>query len=176
MIGLQSERLYLAPIKEESLDKMYLWKNDLFLLERLMAQPFFSAQETVKQWLQRNSTDPNQVFLGIYLKENDELIGVSRLMFIDWLHRTTEIGAYIGPEEHRGKGYGREMFTLIFNYAFEHLNLHKIIFRMLDSDNVYKKLYQDLGAEHEGVQRQQFWLNGRYEDMCLMGLINKKHR
>ena len=160
MIGLQSERLYLAPIKEESLDKMYLWKNDLFLLERLMAQPFFSAQETVKQWLQRNSTDPNQVFLGIYLKENDELIGVSRLMFIDWLHRTTEIGAYIGPEEHRGKGYGREMFTLIFNYAFEHLNLHKIIFRMLDSDNVYKKLYQDVGAEHAGVQRQKFWLNG----------------
>ena len=47
MIGLQGERLYLAPVKEESLELLYTWKNDLFLLERLMARPTFSAPETV---------------------------------------------------------------------------------------------------------------------------------
>ncbi|WP_367883814.1 GNAT family N-acetyltransferase [Thermococcus peptonophilus] len=30
------------------------------------------------------------------------------------------------PPEERGKGYGTEVAALLVNYAFNHLNLHKV--------------------------------------------------
>lgn len=172
MKGLHGNNIYLAAIEEEELSNIHKWKNDIALLDDVKGYHILSTNADVKEWYTRNTKDKNQVLLGIYTSKND-FIGIARLMFIDWISKTTELGIYIGEKDFKGKGHGKEAVSLLINYAFNELNFHKINLRVLESNLNAKNLYLKAGFEIEGIQKEQFWINGKYENVVFMGLLKK---
>nr|WP_240910573.1 GNAT family N-acetyltransferase [Thermococcus sp. GR6] len=57
--------------------------------------------------------------------ESERLIGIAGFNWINWQARWGEILYYLAPEE-RSKGYGSETVKVLCEYAFRHLNLHKV--------------------------------------------------
>src|SRR5690349_8247041 len=107
MMGIASNNLFLAKVEENNLQQIYEWKNDLSLLDLVKSHSVLSNFDDVKDWYHRNTHDKNQVLLSINTLDN-KIIGIARLMFIDWISRTTELGIYLGSNEYTGKSYGTE--------------------------------------------------------------------
>ena len=57
------------------------------------------------------------------------------------------------------------------NYAFKDLNLHKVYLRVLESNLNAIKVYDTCGFVKEGKLRSQFWVNGKYENVLIMGIL-----
>jgi RimJ/RimL family protein N-acetyltransferase len=130
---LKSENIFLSVIKESDLSLIYEWKNDIKLSTLINSYFYPISYAEVEEWFKKNQNDKNQVLFGIYLVKTVKLIGVVRLMFIDWIGRNSEFGIYIGDFQERGKGYGKEIIDMILKYAFCHLNLKKVYLKVAES-------------------------------------------
>ena len=173
---LKGERVYLGPLEESDLDQLHVWKNDLALASQLLARPFPTTREEVAAWHKTNQADKNQVILAIRPSGANELVGLARLMFIDWLGRTCELGIFIGPGQRRGQGLGKEAVRLLVRHAFDSLNLRRVHLRVAESNAAAIACYRACGFAQEGVLREHAWNAGRYENVVLMGLLRSEAR
>lgn len=173
-IGISGANLYLADIKETHLEIIYKWKNDFELNDLVIAPPFPVSDLAVKQWLQDNQKDRNQVLFGVFYQDSHQFIGIARLMFIDWIGRTADVGLYIGDRKYRGKGLGTEIVNTILSYGFERLNLHKLSLRVLESNIPAVKCYESCGFTREGCLVNHYWINGCHQNALLMAIFSDK--
>ncbi|WP_413173375.1 GNAT family N-acetyltransferase [Anabaena azotica] len=176
LTNINGTRIYLKNLELENLDKIYIWKNDFQLGNLVMAHPLPVNKTQVENWLKNNQSDKNQILFGIFILNTDDCIGIVRLMFIDWISATADLGIYIGDSEYRGQGFGKEVIKLILNYGFMGINLHKICLKVLESNVNAIRCYQSIGFIQEGILRQQYWCNGKYENVILMGILNSEYQ
>lgn len=173
---LSAYQVCLKTIEDQDLEYIYKWKNDWGLAELIKAYPLPIARYEIQEWVKKNHSDKNQIFLGIYLKDYVSIIGVIRLKYIDWISRNAELGIYIGEDKYRGRGLGKEALKLLLKYAFQEINLHKISLTVLEYNANAIKLYKSCGFTQEGLLREQFWVNGKYENVFLMGLLRNEYK
>lgn len=173
---LSGYQVCLKTLEEQDSDYIYKWKNDWELAKLIKAYPLPIVKYEIQEWLKKNLSDKNQIFLGIYLKDSVSIIGVIRLKYIDWISRNAELGIYIGEDKYRGRGLGKEALKLLLNYAFQEINLHKISLTVLGSNINAIKLYSSCGFTKEGLLKEQFWVNGKYENVFLMGLLRNEYK
>lgn len=103
--------------------------------------------------------------------EDDALVGFVALFAIEWGNRTAQCAIGIGDAAFRGKGYGTEGLTLLLQYAFRELNLHRVGLDVISYNQSAINLYERLGFQLEGRRRQAVWREGRYFDRLDMGIL-----
>lgn len=165
---LIGKNVYLGNLQEHHLESIHRWKNDFELGDLVLSPPWPSTHEDVAAWRKANQEDPKQVLFGVFCNDDDRCIGIARLMFIDWISRTTEIGLYIGNKEDRGKTLGKEVVLLLLDYAFKRLNLYKVTLRVLETNIPAVKCYESCGFEQEGLLKNHVWINSEYKSVKLM--------
>ena len=173
--GKLDNQVYLQVIEISDLEKIYKWKNDFELSNLIMSHPLPFSTHQIHGWFDRNQDDRNQVLFGIYLLEHHQIVGIVRLMFIDWISSNAELGIYIGDAEMRNKGIGKKAIQLILKYAFKQLNLSRVYLHILESSNSTIQLYQGLGFIPEGTLRQHYWVNGKYENVLIFGMLRSEY-
>ncbi len=169
--GLRGRLVCLKVIEAQDIEQLYEWKNEYELATLIKAYPLPLTRHEIDEWVKKNQSDKNQVFLGVFLLKGLALVGVARLKYIDRISANTELGIYIGDKDHRGKGLGKEALNLILAYAFRDLNLHKVYLKVLESNTKAIRLYEGCGFSKEGTLREQFWSQGRYENIVSMGIL-----
>lgn len=177
VVFLKGKRIYLRPIEEGDLSACQRWINDPDCRRYLISQlPMNASSE--QSWLKslNVSSNPSTIALAIVLKRGDRFIGNTELHRIDWLNRHAESGAMIGEAGFRDQGYGSEAKTLMLEYAFNSLGLHRI------SSSVFAKNLRSLaylkkaGYREEGVRRERFFRNGEWIDEILLGILAQDWR
>jgi RimJ/RimL family protein N-acetyltransferase len=73
-----------------------------------------------------------------------------------------------------GQGLGTEATRMMLDYGFGTLNLNRIWLQVFASHVGAQRVYEKAGFRKEGVQRQQHFLEGRYEDGVLMGILRSE--
>ena len=101
-------------------------------------------------------------------------IGSVGLHGIDWKNRTATHGALIGNKDYWGKGYGRDVYMTLFNYAFNSLNLRKICAQILSFNERSVKCALACGYQIEGKQRKQNYVKGEYWDLIIIGVFKEE--
>jgi RimJ/RimL family protein N-acetyltransferase len=137
----------------------------------MTADPRPTSLEETEAWLKTTLSDKNQVLLGVF--HNGQLIGIIRLMFIDWVSRVSEFGIYIGPPELRGAGLGAAALEQAIEFAFTSLNLRKVWLRVLSTNYRALKLYRAYGFREEGVLQQHYFSGGIYHDLIVMAVYRQ---
>lgn len=175
MIKVGNE-LLLRKLDKEHARVIHDCRNDLDLQILIASSPLPTNYEDTVHWLEKVNSDPHQIFFGIFWCGNTDpkLIGVVRLMFINWIHRNAELGIYIVQEEYRGRGIGQKVLNSVIDYAFFALNLNKLYLKVTVNNLRAYNCYESVGFAKVGVLKEHFWLMGKYTDAIMMEMILPK--
>lgn len=98
-----------------------------------------------------------------------EIIGTINTSFVDLRNRHLMLGITIFDTSNRGQGYGGEAISLLTDFAFLELNMHRVYLGCFSFNEKAAKLYEHLGFDFEGVNRAFVYRNGRYYDEICFG-------
>lgn len=104
-----------------------------------------------------------------------EYIGTISLHGIDWIARKGEVGYMIGSREHWGKGVATEAVALITDYAFNRLNLNKIIAGVVDGNIGSVKVLEKNGYKQYATLPEEYYLEGKYFDAAQFYKLQRWH-
>jgi RimJ/RimL family protein N-acetyltransferase len=130
----------------------------------------YSRHET-QSWLERTLQDKHTLTLGIVEQPTDALIGFAGISGISLFNRSGEYFILIGNKGAWSKGYGTEVTTLIVDYGFATLNLHRIGLTVSETNYGGVKAYQRAGFTREGILRQASYRDGHYHDKIVMSIL-----
>jgi diamine N-acetyltransferase len=162
--------VFLSSIEKEDVDILYQWINDKELVHYNSYYKPVSWFEH-EEWIKNTLNDPLIVLFGIRLEENKKLIGTCRLHSINYRDRKSELQIRIGIKEMSGKGYGTQAINQLLEFAFSELNLNKVYLYVFIENVRAVKSYQKAGFKVEGTLLQDAYINGRYLDTYLMGIL-----
>ncbi|MCF6136308.1 GNAT family N-acetyltransferase [Pseudalkalibacillus berkeleyi] len=168
---LKGERIYLRPVTKDDLDWLYYHTMNDQEGRRLTGTQAVYSQQGIQNWFDRNSTDDSRMDLIICLQEGNQRIGDIAMMDIDHLNRNAIVRIAIFEGDKLGKGYGTEAMSLLLEYGFEVLNLHRVGLDVFAFNTRGIKSYEKLGFQQEGVIRDQLYYDGEYHDSILMGVM-----
>ena len=169
VIFLKGKRVILRPLSENDVSQLTRWINDPQVRQFIKnSVPLNESAE--RNWVQslekRSQTD---IVLGIEVK--GKLIGNIGLHRIDWKHRIATTGAIIGEKEYWGKGFGTDAKMALLNYAFNDLNLRKLVSHVYAFNERSLAYSLHCGYRVEGRLRRHRFVNGRYWDEIILGLF-----
>lgn len=171
---LIGKKVYLRGLEESDLKYIKKWLSDSDFTKFLFQGDFPHSLDKLTENFAKDKKQGNPVFAIIY-KKNNKVIGWAGLYEIDWISRTAEIRFFIGEKKYWGKGLATESVSLIIDYGFHKLNLHRIYGGMNEENYGSAKIFQKLGFSNEGRSKDDHFRNGRYYDILRFGLINKKN-
>ncbi|WP_017813267.1 GNAT family N-acetyltransferase [Paenibacillus shenyangensis] len=103
-----------------------------------------------------------------------ENVGALNLNSIDERNGTFSIGIQV-DRDHRGKGYGTSAIHLLLKYAFFERRLNKFNNYVLEGNIASATMLRKVGCIQEGIRRQMFYTDGRYQDCILFGLTKDEY-
>lgn len=167
MSNMVGELVSLRPIEKKDLEVLNRWKNkeEVYMFLGGGYHPISPDQQ--EKWLDSmiDQTGSNRRFMIIV---NDRAVGMVGLYDINWIHRTCEIGSFIGDTAARGKGYASEACTLLEQYAGNYLNLRKINLKVVTDNKKGVAMWSKLGYTIAGKLKQERYIKGQYRDLTLM--------
>jgi len=166
-----NEPVFLRALEAGDIERTHKWHNDPELYATLIGTFHPVSMLTESKWLeQKAGRSTAEVNLAICDCGDSSHIGNVYLHEINWVWRTAKMGIFIGDRQRRGKGLGSSAIRQILAYAFEHLNLRRIHFSVLEDNTAARKVYEKCGFTTEGVLPQHVYKDGRYHNVVLMGL------
>lgn len=166
-----AESIALGPILPIDLPTLFQWADtpDTARFNEPYHPPNWQRQEAF--WL-NTEQDRSRVFFAIRSRETTDIIGYVQIMQIHAIHRSAVLGVLIGNPRDRGKGKGREALRLAIGYCWSHLNLSRLALSVFAGNDRALGLYTSLGFQEEGRLRHAHFIDGRWTDVILMGLLH----
>lgn len=176
MPRLTGENVVLREFRWEDLPDMRRWITDADVTRYLGAR-FIRPQtwEQTESYLRGLlSGDVGGESLVVADRGTLNYLGQVNLQSIDQLSRQGELALVIA-REHWGKGAGREALELMLRHAFFHLNLNRVWLKVFPENVRAVRLYEGAGFAREGLLRQDAFLEGRYRDALIMGMLREDY-
>lgn len=173
---LIGEKIILRPLKIEDLEKTHQWRNNIELIKLTQGVRFPKTLEMDKDWFFQalNDKSNRNIYFGVEEKETKEFVGLIQLVNIDFISGTAIWGYIIGDKENQGKGYSVEAPKLLFNYAFDILNLRKIFGYPVKYNDATLRMHEKIGAfKQEGELKKHFYFDGEYHDVLILSLFKE---
>ncbi len=85
-----------------------------------------------------------------------------------------EIGYGINDPALRGKGYTSEAAKLLVDYLFSTKMIERLQATTSPGNIASQRIVQKLGFKKEGVLRSTYFVNGRYDNSVIFGLLRKE--
>lgn len=82
---------------------------------------------------------------------------------------------YAISQSHQDKGLMKQLCLHVIDYAFNELELNRIMANYMPSNRRSENLLKNLGFEREGLAKKYLCINGKWEDHVLTSLINPRN-
>jgi RimJ/RimL family protein N-acetyltransferase len=183
-------KVILEEIDYSNIEQMRQWRNDPSMRKYFREYKDISKDKQEAWYKERgNNTNPSHVYFQImeissvipYVSSAYDveqinkrtLIGSCGLHYIDWRLRSSEFGIFLGTS--RGGGKGKEALTLMFDYGFKELNLHKIWGEVYDNNSSIG-LYRHIGFKDDGILRDNYFHEGKYGNSYMISMLENEWR
>lgn len=166
---IKGEKIYLRPLESNDLAMLNEWKNNEKIFKYLGGGFMPVSIDQQEKWLNNmiDLTGNNKRYI-ICKKKSGKPIGMTGLYGINWIHRTAEIGLYIGDKAEQGKGYASESYRLIESFGKNYLNLRKIKINVVKANSKANKMWKKLGFTKAGLLKKERYIDGSYYDLLIM--------
>lgn len=176
----ESKRLRLGPIDhEKDAEVESRWSHDPIYLHGLSfapAKPLSAAQLKKRYEAIEKSIEEahNSFHFMVRAKEDERLIGMARIEWIEWSHGTGSLKLAIGDVKDRRQGYGSEVMELMLRFAFEELNLYRMSVVVGEDNEAAMALLRKYGFVEEVRRRKALLRDGQFFDMIHFGLLQNE--
>lgn len=170
---LAGERIYLSPMRAEDAEQYVRWMNDPEVAGNTGNTQNVIGLEGERKWLAANEREPQ---FAIVRQADDALIGNGGLQMIHWQSRSAEVGLFIGGEENRDQGYGKEALRLLLAFAFDTLGMHSVYLRVFSFNARAIAAYKAVGFRPAGRRREAYFANGAWHDELTMDILESEYR
>jgi len=162
--------IYLREITENDTPFILELRNSEFVRNNFVIRELFTEQSQ-KKWLDCVIAEGKAVQ---YIVLNNNLpIGSIYIRNIDYIHKNGEFGIFM-KKDFTGKGLGFLATKEILKIAFKKLNLHRIYLRVFPDNHSAIKTYERAGFVKEGLLKDTVFVDGKFKDMLLMGIVNNE--
>lgn len=170
---LRGKKVLLRPIVRNDLEKLNIWKNDENVYKYLGGGFQPTSIDIQNKWMEAlmDTTGNNKRF--IIENTNSEAVGMIGLYSINWVHRSSELGIFVGDMEQQGKGYASEAYYLLEEYVRKYINLHKIKAYVVKDNEKAVSMYKKLHFRSAGCLVEERFIDGKYCDVLIMEKIYK---
>lgn len=168
---LVGSKCYLSPLSIDDVEYFTLWLNDLEVTKYLSIFSLNINYDTELEIYQKLSKEHNYSIIDL---NTDKIIGTVGLSNIEYLHRTAEIGIFIGDKSYWNKGYGEEAMKLLLNYSFNYLNLRNIMLRVYSYNEPAIRCYEKIGFKVIGRRRNAIQFEMKEHDIIFMDILNNE--
>lgn len=172
---LEGANIYFKSLNTNDAEEIHKYASDedvsRFIGWRLMHN-LNETREFIEVMLNREPKGTH-LYASIVLKSTQAIIGTAMIFNFDEEAKHAEIG-YVFHRDHWSKGYGTESVTLMNNFAFESLNLHKLHARVVDANIGSIRVLEKNGFELEGRLKDYCFIEGKYYDELLFGKFQSK--
>jgi len=170
---LAGQIIILKNLEETSLDKIEEWLKDKEVTRLLFYQYNPPNFQEMKEDMKKEIDSKCNFEFSITDKKTNEYVGWAGIYEIDRICKNGEIRFFIGNKKFWGKGLATECVSLLVNYAFAKLKLHRL-HGGANIENIGSlKIFEKLGFHKEGISKDGFFKDGKYFDLVRYGLINK---
>ena len=165
---IKGTMLYLRAVESSDATMLYLWENDINHWRIANTEVPFSMHaihNLIEQYASIRTS--GQLRLIICLNESQLPIGAIDLYDINFRHGFATVGVLIAKQEDRNKGFAKEAFQLVINYAKEVLDLYNLQC-FIQADNFASiHLFEGLKFEKVGVRKEWYkFKNSRIDEIC----------
>ncbi|NEY26723.1 N-acetyltransferase [Hafnia alvei] len=176
MVMLETQRLIMRQITESD----WAFFSDLYRDEQAMAliadtqteQQILAAFESrLPAWRKEL---PQWLCLVMIDRDSGQRVGLTGFVS-EWMpHRIAEVGFIISPRFQR-KGYGKESLTALIDFAFSQCGYHKLKAVVTSGNEASRGLLMRSGFQQEGCLRQNYFLQGKWHDDWVFGLLAEEY-
>jgi RimJ/RimL family protein N-acetyltransferase len=151
------------------------WTHDPLVRYLLagVARPF--SAEAVRKLLEKvekqMEEDKNLFHFTVRLRQDNRLLGLARIFWIDFHNGTGVLNLGIGEASDRQHGYGSDALDLLLRFAFGELNLHRLSIWPTADNLALIHLAEKAGFKEEARRREAAFHDGKYLDVLNLGLL-----
>jgi RimJ/RimL family protein N-acetyltransferase len=170
---IESERLILRRFRESDLSHFVAYRNDPEVA-RYQSWDSFDEREAmafIREMASAQPGVPGEWFqFAIESKKMGGLVGDCALQVDGQEPYRAEIGFTLA-REHQGRGFASEAVSRLLDYAFDTLDLHRIV-AIADCRNKPSwTLLERVGLRREGHFLESFWFKGEWSDEYLYAVL-----
>jgi ribosomal-protein-serine acetyltransferase len=125
-------------------------------------------QDAAEERRQRRS-----LVLGLFV--DGALVGTVGLHYLEWFDRSAELGYWIASHA-EGRGLVTRAGRLVLRWAFEILELHRVVVRCGVGNERSRRVAERLGFRPEGLLREAHRVGDRWLDQHLYALLRRDVR
>ena len=168
---LRGAKVTLRAVERTDVPRLWELRNDAEIEQISSGVPRPRSTAEMEAWFDKLVADRDA---HVFVIESDgRLVGQCNVREIDPVNRRAELGISLLAAE-IGKGFGSDAVRVLLDYAFRHLNLHRVWLDTLATNERGLRAYKACGFTEEGRLRQHEWSDGRYEDLVLMGVLREE--
>lgn len=167
-----STTLSLRALERGDLRFIHDLNNNRNIMAYWFEEPYESFDELEELYNKHIHDNAERRF--VVENENKELVGLVELIEINYIHRSAEFQIIIAPN-YQGKRYATTLINKALDYSFTILNLHKIYLHVAVENEKAVHLYDKCGFIEEGHLVQEFFINGRYQDVKRMYMLQNDY-
>ena len=168
--------LLLRPVVESDLTDSYVsWLNDPEVNAFLETRFQYQTLELVRDYWKAHGNDPSSPWWAICRRDQqDRHIGNIKLGPIHPIHKRADISLFIGDRKAWGLGLATEAISLVRDWAFMQLELHKLSAGIYGENIGSRRAFEKCGFVLEGSLRDEVQnVNGGWTDVLRFGLLKK---
>ena len=131
------------------------------------------TRQSLKEYISNQQEVPRTTFrLAITVQPEDTVRGIVKLSRQWDAIREWEVGWAVHPDEW-GKGYATEAAWQVMDWAFEELNVHRVVAFCHAANAASVRVMEKLGLRQDGKLRETRWLNGNWWDEYVYAVLEK---
>lgn len=173
---IETDRLILRRMELTDAQSVFdHWLSD----ERVSDNKISAAHKTVEQSIERvtkivgDYSSKEFCYWAIDLKSSGELIGEIDLYDFDTLTENCEVGYSLGYKWWN-QGYGTEALRAVVDFAFRHMNVHKISAAHNMDNPASGKIMSKVGMKQEGIIKDMIRnAKNQYKDCAVYGILKE---
>ena len=170
---LTSKRVELREILPSDVPALYAVFSDPKVMRYWSTPAYQDESEALRLYESIQEGFRSRQLFQWGIAQGQNLIGTCTLFHLDLVHGRGEIG-YALAQRFWGKGLARDAVTAVIDFAFAHLDLHRIEADVDPRNARSLALLERLGFRREGCLRERYRVNGELQDAVLLGLLRSE--
>ena len=128
----------------------------------------------IEAWADHLATTTAMGSLCWAIERDGDLIGAAFLLDVREAGRKARLAIGMYAPQFLGQGLGTEAIRLVLRHAFDTLGMHRIDLKVLDFNERAIAAYRACGFVEEGRERESCWVDGRWHDDVVMGVLDRE--